>query len=107
MQYFGQIGRLRREKIAEYCELHANPWPDVLKTISDCHLRNYSIFLHDDLVFAYFEYAGSDFDSDMALMAEDSVTQDWWTHTKPCFETYAFGDKSEFYHDMKRIFYHA
>ena len=52
---FGQLGRLKREKIEEYEALHANPWPEVLKTIHDCNLQNYSIFRHDDLVFAYFD----------------------------------------------------
>ncbi len=107
VKYFGQLGRLKREKIDEYCELHANPWPEVLKTITECNLRNYSIFLHDDMVFAYFEYTGEDFDADMEKMAQDPVTQEWWTHTKPCFEIYPFDQNSEFYHDMKRIFYHA
>lgn len=104
---FGQLGRLKREKIEEYCALHAAAWPGVLKTITACNLRNYSIFIQDDLVFAYFEYIGSDYDGDMAKMAEDPVTQDWWTHTKPCFEQYAIDAGSEFYHDMRQIFYLA
>lgn len=62
---FGQLGRLKQEKIEEYEALHANPWPDVLKTIHECNLRNYSIFRHEDLVFAYFEYVGEDYDADM------------------------------------------
>ena len=49
---FGQLGRLKPEKIAEYDALHGNPWPEVLQTIHDCNLRNYSIFRHEDLVFA-------------------------------------------------------
>lgn len=46
----GQLGRLKPEKIEEYDMLHANPWPEVLQTIHDCNLRNYSIFRHEDLV---------------------------------------------------------
>ena len=103
---FGQLGRLKPEKIQEYEALHANPWPEVLKTIHDCNLRNYSIFRHEDMVFAYFEYVGEDFEADMAKMAEDPVTQEWWKHTKPCFEKYAMDDASEFYHDMQSIFYY-
>ena len=44
-QIFGQIGRLKPEKVEEYKELHAHAWPGVLKTIEDCNLRNYSIFI--------------------------------------------------------------
>ena len=41
----------------------------------------------------------------MEKMAEDPVTQEWWKHTKPCFEKFAVSPESEFYHDMKQIFY--
>lgn len=102
---FGQIGKLKREKIEEYKKLHADPWPGVLQTIRRCNLRNYSIFIQEDLVFAYFEYVGENYDKDMALMEEDEITQEWWKHTKPCFETYAISPGSEFYHDMQQIFY--
>lgn len=102
---FGQLGKLKADKIDEYCKLHADTWPGVLKTISECNLENYSIFLHGDMVFAYFEYTGEDYDADMAKMARDPVTQEWWKHTKPCFEKFAVAE-SEFYHDMKQIFYH-
>jgi len=47
---FGQLGKLKPEKIEEYCALHANPWPEVLETIKQCNMRNYSIYLHGDLV---------------------------------------------------------
>ena len=102
---FGQLGRLKRDKIEEYESLHANPWPDVLKTIHNCNLRNYSIFRHDDLVFAYFEYVGVDYEADMAKMEADEATQRWWTFTKPCFERFSIRSDSEFYADLKQIFY--
>ncbi len=38
-------------------------------------------------------------------MAEDPVTQEWWTYTKPCFVPYSMGKDSEFYRDMEQIFY--
>lgn len=104
---FGQLGRLRPDKIEEYEALHADPWPGVLKTISDCNLRNYSIFRHEDLVFAYFEYVGDDYDADMRKMAEDPVTIEWWKYTKPCFVKGGIDPDSEFYADMKQIFYYS
>ena len=62
---FGQLGRLKPEKIEEYEALHAAPWPEVLQTIHDCNLRNYSIFREGAQVFAYFEYIGDDYEADM------------------------------------------
>lgn len=104
---FGQLGRLKPEMIGQYEALHANPWPEVLNTIHECNLRNYSIFRHEDLVFAYFEYIGDDYDADMEKMAQDEATQRWWTYTKPCFIPFSICPDSEFYADMKHIFYFA
>lgn len=103
---FGQIGRLKKEKIEEYRALHAAPWPGVLKTIRECNLQNYSIFIKDDLVFSYFEYTGTDYEADMEKMAEDELTQKWWEHTKPCFEKYNAETTEDFYVDMESIFHY-
>ncbi|MCX4788494.1 MULTISPECIES: L-rhamnose mutarotase [unclassified Streptomyces] len=78
--------RLKPEKREEYLHLHADPWPGVLDRLRACNIANYSIFLHGDLLFSYFEYRGSDFEADMALMAQDPVTQEWWKLTDPCQE---------------------
>ena len=102
---FGQLGRLKKDKIEEYDRLHANPWPEVLRTIAECNLRNYSIFRHEDLVFAYFEYVGEDYEADMKKMEKDEATLHWWTFTKPCFEKFSIRPDSEFYADIKQIFY--
>jgi len=104
---FGQVGRLKRSMIKEYAKLHANPWPQVLQTNHDCNLRNYSIFREGELVFAYFEYVGDDYQADLERMAQDEMTQRWWTFTKPCFEKFVIRSDSEFYADMKQIFYLA
>ena len=101
----GQLGRLKPEKIAEYEALHANPWPEVLQTIHDCHIQNYSIFRHEDLVFGYFEYVGEDYDLDMKKMAADPKTQEWWSYTQPCFVSYGVRKDSEYEADIKQIFY--
>lgn len=105
-QIFGQIGILKREKVEEYKKLHENVWPGVLKTIFECNLRNYSIFIQETQVFSYFEYVGKDYEADMKKMEADETTQEWWKHTKPCFERYSVSQESEFYHDMEQIFYY-
>lgn len=102
---FGQVGRLKFGMVEEYVRLHQNPWPEVLQTIRDCNIQNYSIFLQGDVVFAYFEYVGENYEADMLKMARDPKTQEWWTHTHPCFVRYAMGPGDEFYKDMRQIFY--
>ena len=41
--------------------------------IKKCNMQNYSIFYKDNLLYAYFEYTGSDFAADMARMAADEM----------------------------------
>ena len=85
MERHAQVVRLRPEAVTRYRELHASVWPDVLRTLRACGVRNYSIFLREPelLLFAYFEYVGDDFEADQARLAADPVTQEWWSVTKP------------------------
>lgn len=103
--FFGQVGRLKPEMIETYEQLHRNAWPGVKDMIKACHLENYSIFREGTLVFSYYEYTGDDLDMDMQKMESDPLTQEWWTHTHPCFETFSFGPDKEYVADMKQIFY--
>ena len=86
MQRMGMVIGVKPEKIAEYKKLHANAWPEVLEMIRACNIRNYTIFLREpeNLLFSYWEYVGTDFEADMARMAEHESTQRWWQLTEPC-----------------------
>ncbi|MDF3288839.1 L-rhamnose mutarotase [Streptomyces silvisoli] len=79
-----QVVRLRPEHEAEYRRLHQEVWPSVLKTLTAAHITNYSIFLRDGLLFAYFEYTGDDYAADQARIAADPQTRRWWQLTDPC-----------------------
>ena len=84
MQRFGQIIRLKPEKYDEYKRLHAAVWPDVLAKLHEANITNYSIYHRGGLLFAYFEYVGSDFAADMAKVGNDPRTHEWWAVTDPC-----------------------
>jgi L-rhamnose mutarotase len=75
---------VRPELREEYLRLHADVWPRVEQTLSECHVTNYSIFIVENTLFAYYEYTGSDHAADMVRIGQDPVTQDWWKHTDPC-----------------------
>ena len=81
MRRFGQRIRVRPDRIDEYQRLHAEAWPGVLEQIRRSNIRNYSIYRHGEVLFAYFEYVGDDFEADMAAMAADETTQRWWAQT--------------------------
>jgi L-rhamnose mutarotase len=83
MKRYGQLIQVKPEAFEEYVRYHTGVWPEVLRKIRECNIRNYSIFHHEGLLFAYFEYIGEDFDADMARMAADPKTQEWWAIMKP------------------------
>ena len=74
------------DRRAEYLELHRRVWPGVEAALRAANVRNYSIFLRGDTLFGDFEYHGDDFEADMATIAADSETQQWWKLTDPCQE---------------------
>jgi L-rhamnose mutarotase len=110
MHRYGTVVGLRKEKLEQYKQLHAAVWPDVLKMIKECHIRNYSIYLRrlDDgqhYLFAYFEYTGKDFAADMAKMAADPATQRWWSVCKPCQKPLAGLAPAAWWADMEEVFH--
>jgi L-rhamnose mutarotase len=108
MKRYASVIGLNEEKKAEYIALHAAVWPDVLKMITECNIRNYSIYLKEpeNLMFAYFEYHGDDYDADMAKMAADPVTQKWWDVCKPCQAPLDTRKDGEWWADMREVFHH-
>ncbi len=110
MKRYGMVIGLRAEKLAEYKELHAVVWPDVLKMIKDCNIRNYSIYLRklpdgEHYLFSYFEYTGSDFGADMAKMAADPATQRWWAVCEPCQKPLADRTQGDWWANMEEVFH--
>ena len=109
MQRYGSVIGLRAARIKEYKKLHAAVWPDVKKMIRRCHIRNYSIYLRKIAgryyLFSYFEYTGKNFKADMARMAADPTTQDWWRHCMPCQAPLPDRKKGEWWADMEEVFH--
>ena len=105
MKRFGQIIRLKPEGISKYIEYHANPWPDVNDTLKRANIGRYSIFIKDEVLFAYFEYSGNDYEKDMALIAACPHTQEWWKLVKPLMQPIDSRGLDEFWADMTEIYH--
>ncbi len=108
MQRMGMVLGLKPEKVDEYVRLHAAVWPDVLAMISACNIKNYSIYLKrpENLLFSYFEYHGTDFAADMAKMAADPKTQEWWAVCMPCQQPFETRKDGEWWAAMDEVFHH-
>ncbi|MEQ1821998.1 MAG: L-rhamnose mutarotase [Fimbriimonadaceae bacterium] len=102
---YANVIALKPEKEAEYRELHRAVWPTVLAKIAECNIRNYSIFLNDSLLFAYFEYHGEDFEADSAKVAADPETQSWWKLTDPCQEPVGNATPGQWWVTMEEVFH--
>ena len=105
LKRYGRIIGLKPEAYDKYVKYHAAVWPEVLKTIHDCNMRNYTIFYRDNLLFAYFEYIGGDFDADMARMAADPKTQEWWTIMDPMQQPVPDARQGEWWSSMEEVFH--
>ncbi len=105
MKRYGQVIRLKPGALETYTSYHAKVWPEVLDTIRRCNIRNYSIYYKDGTLFAYFEYHGNDFEADMAKMAADPKTQEWWAVMKPLQEPLPTRAEGEWWADMKEVFH--
>ena len=107
---YGSVIGIKKESIPEYKELHANTWPGVLKMIDKANIRNYSIYLAEVekdkfYLFSYFEYVGDDFEADMAYIAADKTTKEWWEHTDPLQSPVPTRKKGEWWHSIEEVFH--
>jgi L-rhamnose mutarotase len=105
MKRFGQVIRVKPEHFDRYRAYHAKVWPEILETIRQCNIRNYSIYHKDGQLFAYFEYHGNDFAADMAKMAADPKTQEWWSIMMPMQDPLPSRAEGEWWATMEEVFH--
>ena len=105
MQRYAMTIRVRPEHEAAYRKAHQEVPADVLRTLEACHVRNYSIFLRNSVLFGYFEYVGNDYAKDMEAMAADPATQAWWERMKPMQEPYEDRAPGDWWAAMEEVFH--
>lgn len=66
---------IRPEKISEYVDAHTRVWPEILDLHTKAGIRNYTIFLHENQAFGYFEC--DDVQESYAILATDPVAAKW------------------------------
>lgn len=98
---------IKPDQIKEYKRIHANCWPEILAKISECNITNYSIFLNEaeGLLFGYWEYSGTDFAADGAIMAADPKTQEWWDICMPMQSPLDSRQDGEWWSMMEEVFH--
>lgn len=105
MRRIAQIIQLKPDGEAAYIQYHQQVWPAVLATIAACNIRNYSIFLRSGLLFAYFEYHGTNFAEDMRTMSACPETQRWWSIMDPMQLSMADAEPGERWSELGEVFH--
>jgi L-rhamnose mutarotase len=105
VQRFAAVVRLRPEREAEYRALHSAAWPGVVGALQRAHVRNYSIFVRDGLLFSYLEYDGNDHEADFASVAVDETTQRWLRLTDACQQRLDFVDGGPLWAPAEELFH--
>jgi L-rhamnose mutarotase len=105
MKRYGMLIGVKPERLEEYKTIHAKVWPEILSMITKCNMRNYSIYEKDGFLFAYYEYVGTDYQADMAKMAADPKTQEWWRLTDPMQVALETRAKGEWWAQMEEVFH--
>lgn len=93
------------ERSEEYLSYHQAVWPEVLAALRAANVTNYSIYRHGDLLFSYFEYRGTDYEADMARIAEDPATQRWWALMMPMQQSLRTGPDEPWWTDIDEVFH--
>ncbi len=108
MKRMGLCLELKPDAVDRYKELHASVWPEVLQAITAANISNYSIFLKEpeNLLFAYWEYLGSDFAHDMDKMKQVPAMQDWWKICEPLQQPLNTRKLGEWWAGMEQVFFH-
>ncbi|PHV69658.1 L-rhamnose 1-epimerase [Sporanaerobium hydrogeniformans] len=104
MKRIGEMIKVRPEKLEEYKYHHAHAWPEINAMIKECNIQNYTIFHRGDYLFAYYEYVGNDFEKDMAKMAADPKTKEWWDVVKPCQQPLEDRKEGEWWSSMEEVY---
>ncbi|NQX12530.1 L-rhamnose mutarotase [Microbacteriaceae bacterium VKM Ac-2855] len=105
MRRVAEVIALDPAGVTEYERIHAAAWPAVLARLTASHITNYSIYRYETLLFSYFEYRGTDLEADLALVAADPITQQWWQLCMPLQRPVAEVADGEWWHALPEVFH--
>lgn len=98
---------VRPDRLAEYKRLHAKPWPEMDTALKEANIHVYSIFLNEpeNLLFAVWDYRGTDYEGDMKRLGEKDVTKRWLALTDPCQSPLASAKPGEWWSFMDCVYH--
>ena len=100
----GMVRGIKPECIKEYEKTHSNVWPEILERITNCKIKNYSVFAQGDRLFSFFEYHGNNFDEDTKEMRNHNKFEEWEKFHDHMFKPLEHQKKDEGWIELKEIF---
>jgi L-rhamnose mutarotase len=103
----GQTLGIRPECIETYRRYHAKIWHEIEEAIRDAGIRNYSIFLRGEQLFAYYEYVGpeDEYQMRMEALAQAPRMREWWDTMEPMQIPDPDRDPGTWWSDMSEVFH--
>jgi L-rhamnose mutarotase len=103
MERVGIYFRLKPGIGEEYKKRHDEIWPEMTKALNQAGIHNYSIWNHEEMLFAYFEV--EDFNNAQSILDNNSVYIQWRKYMEDIIDVdYKTGQKEFF---MRLMFYHT
>jgi L-rhamnose mutarotase len=98
--------KVRKERIAEYKQRHAEVWPEMLQALAAAGWHNYSLFLRDDgLLVGYCEVES--FTKALEEMKRFPVNERWQEWMAPFFEGLGQGGADDNMIQLEQVFHLA
>ncbi len=105
MQRYASVIKVKEGMEEEYKRLHKAVWPEILKLIESCHIKNYSIYFRDGFLFNYYEYHGNDHDADIKRMRDTPRNKEWSALCMACQQTLDTIKPGEWEAPMEEVFH--
>ncbi len=98
------VRAIKPEYVKEYKKTHSDVWPEILEKITNCKIKNYSVFANEDKLFSFFEYHGQNFETDTKKMRDNKKFEEWEKFHEHMFKPLENKTKDEGWVELEEIF---
>jgi len=98
---FGFAYEVRPEAREEYLRLHREVWPGVEAALREHGVRDFSIFILGDTLFATYEFTGDDYEAAMARIDADPESLRWAELVQPLQTRFGGADEGPLWREME------
>jgi len=98
------VRAIKPECIKDYKKTHSDVWPEILERITNCNIKNYSVFAHGDRLFSFFKCYGKNFKEDTKIMIDNSKFQEWEKVHEHMFMPLETKTKDEGWIELEEVF---